>query len=88
MRLYDLDSADDYLLDGRYAIKGMKWHDAKKEKPIQNKEVLLLLQDGNVHSGFWLKNASKYEMNVRRWKVYYGNRWYDEDEVIGWKLLQ
>lgn len=88
MKLYDVESLDDYCLDGRYAVHGSKWHDAKTEKPKQEAECLLLLSGGEVHAGFWLEHANKYQRNTRKWKVYHGSHLVDEDKVIGWKPIE
>lgn len=65
----------------------ISWHDASKDKPYQGKEVILLLDNGEQHAGFWLEHANKYTRNVRKWKVYFGNHLYDEDRVVAWREL-
>ena len=86
MKLYDAHSAEDYYLDGR-KVRGMNWHDARTEKPPQGKEVILWLDTGEQHVGFWLLHANKYVRNVRKWKIYHGNHLVEEDKVIGWRNL-
>lgn len=36
------------------------WIDARREKPKQGEDVLLMLSDGSIHEGRWLEHASKY----------------------------
>lgn len=65
----------------------INWHDASKEKPPSTKEVILLLDTGEQHAGFWLKDANKHERNINKWRVFMGSHMYDEDKVLGWRTL-
>lgn len=57
-------------------------------KPRQGVDVLLRMKDGQIHEGRWLRNANKWEQNVRRWRIYKLNKYVDEDEVKEWKELE
>lgn len=57
-------------------------------KPRQGVDVLLMMKDGQIHEGRWLRNANKWEQNVRRWRIYKFNKYVDEDEVKEWKELE
>lgn len=63
------------------------WHDTKFELPKQNEDVLLLISDGTVHEGMFLKNANKYHKNINRWKIYKRRKTLAFDEVIMWRYL-
>lgn len=65
----------------------MIWHEVKKEKPPQGKDVLLVLNDGSVHEGRYLKNANKYVQNVDKFKVYKADEYIDSSEVIMWREI-
>ena len=53
-------------------------------KPKQGKPVLILLADGSIHEGHWLKNANRYERNVNRWRIYKTGKTVPDSEVIAW----
>lgn len=53
-------------------------------KPEQGKPVLILLADGSIHEGHWLKNANRYEQNVNRWRIYKTGKTVPDSEVIAW----
>lgn len=53
-------------------------------KPKQGKPVLILLADGSIHEGHWLKNANQYEQNVNRWRIYKTGKTVPDNEVIAW----
>ena len=55
----------------------------KNEKPKQGKPVLILLADGSIHEGHWLKNANN-ERNVNRWRIYKTGKTVPDSEVIAW----
>lgn len=57
-------------------------------KPRQGVDVLLKMKDGQIHEGRWLRNANKWEQNVRRWRIYKFDKYVDEDEVKEWKELE
>ncbi len=65
----------------------IEWRDASREKPIAGKEVLMWVDGGEKHCGFWLKDANKYVKNIRKWKVYYGNHMIEENRVIAWVYI-
>ena len=65
----------------------MNWHEVKKERPPQGKDVLLVLNDGSVHEGRYLKNANKYVRNVDRFKIYKADKYVESSEVIMWREI-
>ena len=55
------------------------------ERPQSGKAVLVVLKDGTIHEGHYIKNANKYVQNVDRWRVYrLGKKTISPDEVAGW----
>lgn len=46
------------------------WINVHDELPRSGKSVLLKLADGQVHEGHFILNANKYQMNIRRWRIY------------------
>ena len=65
----------------------MEYIDANDAKPVQGEECLLLMKNGEIHAGHWLKHANKYQRNTRRWKIYKWNKYVDEGEVTGWRYM-
>lgn len=63
----------------------MVWHEVKKELPPQGKDVLLLLNDGTVHEGRFLKNANKYVKDVNKFMVYREDKYVDMGDIIFWR---
>lgn len=59
-----------------------------KGKPAQGTDVLLRLKTGEIHEGRWLRNANKFQQNVRRWKIYKTDKYVGEDEVTEWKGIE
>lgn len=57
-------------------------------KPKQGKPVLILLADGSIHEGHWLKNANRYEQNVNRWRIYKTGKTVPDSDVIAWVDLE
>ena len=53
-------------------------------KPKQGQPVLILLADGSIHEGHWLKNANYREQNVNRWRIYKTGKTVPDSEVIAW----
>ena len=55
------------------------------ERPQSGKAVLVVMKDGAIHEGHYIKNANKYVRNVDRWRIYrLGNKTIPSDEVQGW----
>lgn len=57
-------------------------------KPRQGKPVLIMLKDGSIHEGHWLKNANYKEKNVRRWRIYKTGKTVPDSEVLAWIDLE
>ena len=57
-------------------------------KPKQAKPVLIVLADGSVHEGHYLKNANKYEKNVNRWRIYKTGKTVEDKEVVAWIYME
>lgn len=57
-------------------------------KPRQGKPVLIILTDGSIHEGHWLKNANFKEKNVRRWRIYKTGKTVPDNEVLAWMGLE
>ena len=53
-------------------------------KPKQLVPVLMILEDGSVEEGHWLKDINKYERNVNRWRIYRTRKTVPDNEVIAW----
>ena len=57
-------------------------------KPRQGKPVLIILKDGSIHEGHWLKNANYKEKNVRRWRIYKTGKTVPDSDVLAWIDLE
>lgn len=57
-------------------------------KPRQGKPVLIILKDGSMHEGHWLKNANYKEKNVRRWRIYKTGKTVPDSDVLAWIDLE
>ena len=56
-------------------------------KPPQGKPVIILLKNGEIHIGHYLKNANYKETNINRWRLYENNkkgRTVPDEEVEDW----
>lgn len=62
-----------------------------KEHPKSGVPVLILLKDGTVHTGHFLKNANYKVTNINKWRLY-GNKQkgkiIDDEEVADWISLE
>lgn len=65
----------------------MIWHEVKKERPPSGRDVLLVLNDGSVHEGRYLKNANQYVRDVDKFKIYKQGKYIDSSEVIMWREI-
>lgn len=65
------------------------WIDINTKLPNNGESVLLKLQDGQVHEGHFIVNATKYQMNVNRWRIYKPTykKTIAFEEVIAWQYL-
>ena len=57
-------------------------------KPKQGKPVLIILTDGSMHEGHWLKNANYREKNVNRWRIYKTGKTVPDSDVLAWIDLE
>lgn len=53
-------------------------------KPKQGEPVLIILEDGSMHEGHWLKNANYREKNVNRWRIYKTRKTVPDEDVKAW----
>lgn len=53
-------------------------------KPKQGEPVLIILKDGSMHEGHWLKNANYREKNVNRWRIYKTGKTVSDEDVKAW----
>ena len=61
------------------------------EHPRSGMPVLILLKDGTVHTGHFIKNASYKVENVNRWRIYSNDkkgRTVPDEFVADWMYLQ
>lgn len=56
-------------------------------KPKQKVPVLIILTNGSVHEGHWLKDINKYKMNVNRWRIYKTGKTISDEEVLAWAYI-
>lgn len=56
-------------------------------KPVQAKRVLMVMEDGSVQEGHYLKNANKYEQNINRWRIYKTGRTVEDKQVVAWVYM-
>ena len=63
------------------------WH-GSDEEPRQQVELIIELKDGTKRAGFYLKDANKFQRNVRKWKIYRGDKYLDTDAVSRWKYIE
>lgn len=55
--------------------------------PESGKSVIILLNDGSVHTGHFIKNANYKETNVNRWRLYSNQKkgkTVADEEVVDW----
>ena len=67
-----------------------------KTKPPQEKAVIILLKNGEIHEGHYLKNANYRVTNINSWRIYENNKkgrvvpdsevdtWVDKEQVKEW----
>lgn len=64
------------------------WHFTEikddSSKPAQGEEVLLLMKDDTITAGYWIRNANKYHMNVRKWRLTRNRKTVSEGKVKAW----
>ena len=53
-------------------------------KPKQAERVLIILANGEVHEGHFLKNANYKEKNINRWRIYKTGKTVADEEVLAW----
>lgn len=53
-------------------------------KPKQAERVLIILANGEIHEGHFLKNANYKEKNINRWRIYKTGKTVADEEVIAW----
>ena len=56
-------------------------------KPDQKVPVLIILNNGEVREGHWLKDINKYERNVNRWRIYKTGKTVPDEEVVAWAYI-
>ena len=57
-------------------------------KPRQGKPVLILLADGSIHEGHYLKNANYRVRDINRWRIYKTGKTVPDEEVLAWVDLE
>lgn len=65
-----------------------------KEYPSSTKPVMFQtrfildpetgMAEAGVHEGFYIKDANKFTKGINRWKDTKEDKWYDNEDVIGW----
>ena len=61
------------------------------EHPKSGLPVLILLKDGTVHTGHFLKNANYRVTDINRWRIYSNDRkgkTVPDEDVVDWMYLQ
>lgn len=53
-------------------------------KPKQKIPVFIILTNGEIYEGHWLKDINKYERNVNRWRIYKTGKTVADEEVLAW----
>lgn len=61
------------------------WHLTKLELPENGRDVLIKLNNGEVHEGRFIKDINKYHMNINRFKIYKTGKTVHMDDVDMWK---
>lgn len=56
-------------------------------KPKQKIPVLIILTNGSMHEGHWIKDINKYERNVNRWRIYKTGKTVADEEVLAWVYM-
>ena len=81
----DYDRLACSILEGVQEVDAMPLY-IRTDRPVQGKPVLVVLKDGSVHEGHWLKNANFKEQNVNRWAIYspHFKKTIADEEVRGW----
>ena len=55
------------------------------EYPPSTTPIRFITDDGEQHTGFFVKDINKYVRGVYRWKDVDTGQWYDDDEVLLWE---
>lgn len=53
-------------------------------KPKHGMPVLIILTNGEIHEGHWLKDINKFERGVNRWRIYRTGRTVPDPDVLAW----
>ena len=53
-------------------------------KPKHAVPVLIILANGEVFEGHYLKDINKYERNVNRWRIYRTRKTVEDSAVVAW----
>lgn len=53
-------------------------------KPREKVPVFILLKNGEIHEGHWIKDINKYKRNVKRWRIYKTGKTVPDEEVLMW----
>lgn len=63
------------------------WHLTKLELPENGRDVLIKINNGEVHEGRFIKDINKYHMNVNRFKIYKTGKTIAMKDVSMWKEM-